>query len=109
MSWGFEMSWIQKLYETYESCKGLELGGAAVLLPVSHAFQQAHIEVTLDISGKFESARTIGKIETAIPATEASAGRVGTRPPPHPLCDKIQYCAGDYASYGGAKPAFFAE
>ena len=33
MSWGFEMSWIQKLYDTYETCKGLELGGAAVLLP----------------------------------------------------------------------------
>jgi len=109
VSWGFEMSWIQKLYDTYETCKGLELSGAAVLLPVSHAFQQAHIEVTLDIRGQFESARTIGKVETAIPATEASAGRVGIRPPPHPLCDKVQYCAGDYASYGGAKPAFFAE
>jgi CRISPR-associated protein Csd1 len=108
VSWGFEMSWIQKLYETYESCKGLELRGAAVLLPVSHAFQQAHIEVTLDISGKFESARTIGKVETVMPSTEKSAGRTANCAP-HPLCDKIQYCAGDYASYGGAKPAFFVE
>lgn len=102
------MSWIQKLYDTYELCKGLELGGAAVLLPVSHAFQQSHIEVTLDASGKFESAKVIGKVETSMPSTEKSAGRT-TNCAPHPLCDKIQYCAGDYASQGGTKPTFFAE
>lgn len=101
------MSWIQKLYETYEQCKGHEPEGAERLLPVSHTFQQAHVEITLDSHGNFNSARTLGKEETVIPATEKSAGRTGKVPPPHPLCDKVQYCAGDYTEMGGGKPSFF--
>lgn len=103
------MSWLHKLKETYDACRGSEPEGIEKLLPVSHAYQHAHIEVTIDSFGNFESAKFIGKIETAIPATEASAGRVGTKPPPHPLCDKVQYCASDYPDFGGAKPSFFTE
>lgn len=103
------MSWIQKLYETYEQCKGHEPEGAERLLPISHTFQQAHVEITLDSHGNFKSARTLGKEETIIPATEKSAGRTGKAPPPHPLCDKVQYCAGDYIEMGGGKPSFFEE
>lgn len=103
------MSWIHKLHDTYEACLGHEPDGAERLLPVSHAYQQAHVEITLTSDGKFESARAIGKVETAIPATEASAGRVGTKPPPHPLCDKVQYCAKEYPDWGGKKPSFFPE
>ncbi len=103
------MSWVQKLYETYEQCKGHEPEGTERLLPVSHTFQQAHVEVTLDSQGNFKSARTLGKEETVIPATEKSAGRTGKAPPPHPLCDKVQYCAGDYTDMGGGKPSFFSD
>lgn len=103
------MSWIHKLHDTYEACLGHEPDGAERLLPVSHAYQQAHVEVTLTGDGKFESARAIGKVETAIPATEASSGRTGKAPPPHPLCDKIQYCARDYSAWGGGKPSFFKQ
>lgn len=103
------MSWIQKLYETYEQCKGREPPGTGTLLPVSHSIQQAHVEITLDAQGKFKSARAIGKVETVIPATEQSAGRTGRTPPPHPLCDKIQYCAVDYPETGGGKPSFYKE
>jgi CRISPR-associated protein Csd1 len=103
------MSWIQKLYETYEQCKGHEPEGAERLLPVSHTFQQAHVEITLDAQGNFKAARTLGKEETVIPATEKSAGRTGKAPPPHPLCDKVQYCAGDYTEMGGGKPSFFKD
>jgi CRISPR-associated protein Csd1 len=103
------MSWIQKLYETYEQCKGHEPEGAERLLPVSHTFQQAHVEITLDAQGYFKAARTLGKEETVIPATEKSAGRTGKAPPPHPLCDKVQYCAGDYTEMGGGKPSFFKD
>ncbi|PKM08757.1 MAG: type I-C CRISPR-associated protein Cas8c/Csd1 [Gammaproteobacteria bacterium HGW-Gammaproteobacteria-4] len=103
------MSWIQKLYETYEQCKGHEPEGAERLLPVSHTFQQAHVEVSLDSLGNFKSARTLGKEDTVIPATEKSAGRTGKAPPPHPLCDKVQYCAGDYTEMGGGKPSFFKD
>lgn len=101
------MGWIQKLHETYEACRGCEPEGSDKLLPVSHAQQQAHVEITLDASGNFVSASAIGKQETVIPATETSAGRTGKLPPPHPLCDKVQYCAADYPAYGGSKPSFF--
>ena len=103
------MGWIEKLHETYEQCKGNEPEGAERLLPVSHTFQQAHVEITLDSQGNFKSARTLGKEETVIPATEKSAGRTGKAPPPHPLCDKVQYCAGDYTDMGGGKASFFKD
>lgn len=103
------MSWIHKLHDTYEACLGHEPDGVERLLPVSHAYQQAHVEITLAGDGKFESARAIGKVETAIPATEASSGRTGKAPPPHPLCDKVQYCARDYSDWGGGKPSFFKQ
>ncbi|HUX82150.1 MAG TPA: type I-C CRISPR-associated protein Cas8c/Csd1 [Halothiobacillus sp.] len=103
------MSWVQKLYETYDQSKGRESPGTSTLLPVSHSIQQAHVEITLDEHGNFISARTIGKEETTIPATEQSAGRTGRTPPPHPLCDKVQYCAADYPEMGGSKPSFFKE
>jgi CRISPR-associated protein Csd1 len=103
------MSWIQKLHETYEQCKGREPPGAERLMPISHTPQQAHIEITLDADGNFKNARIVQKEETVIPATEQSAGRVGIKPPPHPLCDKVQYCAADYPEHGGGKPSFFKE
>lgn len=102
------MSWIQKLYETYEACKGHEPDGSVRLLPVSHSYQQAHVEITLDGKGNFESVRFIGKIETAIPATEESAART-TNCAPHPLCDKVQYCASDYQNRGGSKPSYYKD
>jgi len=103
------MSWIQKLYETYEQCKGHEPPGSVRLMPISHNPQQAHIEITLDVDGNFKGARIVQKEETVVPATEKSAGRTGSKPPPHPLCDKVQYCANDYLAHGGGKPSFFKE
>lgn len=97
------MSWIQKLYETYEQCKGHEPPGSARLMPISHTPQQAHIEITLDIAGNFKGARVVQKEETIIPATEASAGRSGSACAPHALCDKIYYCGKDYPKFGGKK------
>ncbi len=102
------MAWIEKLYATYEACKGQEPPGAE-LMPVSHTQQQAHIEITIDGTGNFKEARIVQKEETVIPATEESAGRTGKSPPPHPLCDKVQYCARDYEAFGGTKPPFFEE
>ncbi|MDO9226019.1 MAG: type I-C CRISPR-associated protein Cas8c/Csd1 [Pseudomonadota bacterium] len=102
------MSWIQKLYETYEQCKGHEPPGSEPLMPISHTPQQAHIEITLDAAGNFKGVGIIEKVETVIPATEKSAGRTRAIEP-HPLCDKVQYCAADYADHGGEKPAFFKE
>jgi CRISPR-associated protein Csd1 len=102
------MSWIQKLYETYELCAGAPQFKGRPPLPVSHAEQQAHIEIVLDQNGSFQRAVSIAKETTVVPATEASAGRTNT-PAPHPLCDKIQYCAADYKEFGGDKEPFFAQ
>ena len=102
------MSWIQKLYNTYENIENKEIAmKGAILLPVSHTLQQAHIEVVIDGEGNFLRAKVIPKEETILPATESSAGRAGSNPVPHPLADRIRYCAKDYPDFGGEKKHFF--
>src|ERR1035437_7672531 len=100
------MSWIQKLYETYEVCADAPQFEKEPLLPVSHTEQHAHIEIILDQSGDFQRAAVVAKENTVFPATEKSAGRTN-EPVPHPICDKIQYCAADYKGFGGTKESFF--
>src|SRR5205807_1835502 len=104
-----KMSWIEKLYETYEACDGASQFADAPLMPIHHVAQQAHIEIVLDSSGNYLRAKVLEKEETIVPATEGSAGRTGKKPPPHPLCDKIQYCAADYLAFGGEKESLHAE
>ena len=105
------MSWIQKLYRTYESI--LEQGvtdDAEPLTPVGHTIQNAHIVIVIDGQGNFQTARVMPpKTAILLPVTESSESRSGTKPPPHPLADKIQYVARDYIDYGGSKSAFFEE
>lgn len=104
------MSWLLDLYRTYES----NLGQVGVLekrrndqeftlLPISHTTQNAHIEVEVTEDGEFHSARVLQKSEasTLIPCTEDSASRAGAVIAPYPLHDKLSYCAGDFAAYGG--------
>ncbi|NSW92367.1 MAG: type I-C CRISPR-associated protein Cas8c/Csd1 [Firmicutes bacterium] len=106
------MSWIQKLYETYENCQSM-VGKSTddnntPLLPICHTTQIAQIEVTIDQEGNFKRARVVPKddAKTIIPCTEDSGGRTsGLRP--HPLCDKLQYVAADYQQYGGSKKPCF--
>ena len=102
------MSWMQKLFETYEACSQnsaytdppqVEDGSkeAPALMPISHTSQQAHICVTLDAAGNFVRAELMPlKSYFFIPATEESAGRTGKKVAPHPLIDKVHYCASDY-------------
>ena len=86
------MSWIQKLYETYDRCAGQPQFDKNPLMPVDHAEQQVHIEITLNGSGKFRSASVVEQETTFIPATEKSAGRTsGTVA--HGLADKLKYVA----------------
>ncbi len=100
------MSWIQKLYETYDQCYDAPQFSNQPLLPISHAIQQAHIEVTLDHKGNFRRAKIVQKVETILPATEKSAARTSGEAP-HPLCDKIQYCGSDYPMHGGKKKSYY--
>ena len=102
------MSWIQKLYETYERCIGHEPDPTHRLMPVSHTTQQVQIEIVLDSVGVFRRARVLDKSEstTLIPCTERSGGRSGKAPINHPLCDKLQYLAADFIAFGGEVDRF---
>ena len=75
------MSWIQKLYDTYENCSS-EVGVVkdiekTPLLPIAHSTQNAQIEIVINGKGDFIRARLLEKDEsiTVIPVTEASATR----------------------------------
>ena len=102
------MSWMQKLYRTYESI--LEQGvtdDTEPLTPVGHTIQNAHIVIVIDGQGNFQTARVMpSKTAILLPATESSENRTSGEAP-HPLADKIQYVAKDYADYGGEKKAYF--
>ncbi len=101
------MSWIHKLYETYENCQAV--AGKIVsekempMLPICHTTNEAQIEIVIDQQGNFRRARVVPKERamTIIPCTETSGGRTGKKPVTHPLCDKFQYVAEDFTQYGG--------
>ena len=102
------MSWIYKLYETYENCKS-EVGVVGTdkripLLPIAHSTQNAQLEIILNGDGDFIRSRVLEKDEavTIIPVTEDSATR-SSGIAPHPLCDKLKYVAGDYTDYVSKK------
>lgn len=105
------MSWIQKLYETYEHSAGHEPEGFEPLMPICHTTQQAQIEIVLDANGFFKRAAVIEKTQgtTMIPCTEGSAGRAGSKPVNHPLCDKLQYVAKDFVAFGGEVTSGFSK
>ena len=109
------MGWLERCYETYEKNQS-EVGAPAMrgdreapmLLPVAHTTQKAQVEISLSGSGEFLSARVLRPDEatTVIPCTEESSARTSGLVP-HPLADKLQYCAGDYADFGGQKKSDF--
>jgi len=92
------MSWMAKLYETYEAGIGLQLSDSEKLMPISHTIQNAHINIVIDGEGSFKRASILEKTQIVLPATEKSASR-SSGEAPHPLADKIQYVAKDYKSY----------
>jgi CRISPR-associated protein Csd1 len=100
------MSWLARLYETYEQAQqfAADLPQEQQLMPVSHTVQNAHINIVIDGNGNFLRAEVLEKTQIELPATEQSAGR-SSGLAPHPLADKIQYVAGDYAGFGGRKSA----
>ncbi|MCK5542678.1 MAG: type I-C CRISPR-associated protein Cas8c/Csd1 [Desulfobacterales bacterium] len=102
------MSWMAKLYDTYEAGAALDLPEKEHLMPISHTLQNAHINIVIDGDGNFKRASVLEKTQIVLPATEKSAGRSGRKPPPHPLADKIQYVAKNYLDYGGSI-SFYSE
>jgi CRISPR-associated protein Csd1 len=108
--------WMQKLSETYDNSQ-TQIGYSdqpkqRPLLPICHITQQAHIEIMIDGNGNFRRARVItdkSDSVTIIPSTEGSGSRSGSKPENHPLCDKLQYVAGDYTKYGGTVTSGFSK
>src|SRR5690554_5198909 len=100
------MSWMAKLYDTYEQAMKLELPEDKRLMPISHTLQNAHINIQIDENGNFLRAKVLEKTQIVLPATERSAGR-SSGEAPHPLADKLQYVAADYAKFGGKKKNYF--
>ncbi|HHX62483.1 MAG TPA: type I-C CRISPR-associated protein Cas8c/Csd1 [Epulopiscium sp.] len=95
------MSWITMLDETYDNIKKQNGDG---LLAVAHSEQNAHIEIILNEDSVMIGANFVARENavTLIPVTEASASR-SSGITPHPLCDKLQYLAGDYEDYTDKK------
>jgi CRISPR-associated protein Csd1 len=111
---GSKMNWMQSLYETYEQCAkrglvGYVSGTKRPLLPICHITIQAHIEVVIDGCGNFRRAQLVSKDDavTIILKERTSASRSGSKPECHPLCDKLQYLAGDFVRYGGTVTSGF--
>lgn len=105
------MSWMQKLYKTHEAIVSLPTsGGSGDSTPESHTTARVHIEIVLGGEGNFKRASVVDKTDatSAIPCTEASAARAGTKPAPHPLCDSLQYIAADFRAHGGRVTSGFA-
>lgn len=100
------MSWMAKLYDTYEHAMTLDLPDHKRLMPISHTLQNAHINIQIDGDGNFLGATVLEKTQIVLPATESSAGR-SSGEAPHPLADKLQYVAADYAKFGGNKKHYF--
>jgi CRISPR-associated protein Csd1 len=100
------MSWMEKLYQTYEAGVLLDLPQAQLPMPTSHTLQNAHINIVLDGEGNFKRAAVLEKTQIVLPATESSASR-SSGEAPHPLADKLQYVAKDYQQFGGQKKAYF--
>lgn len=105
------MSWLQQLHDVYETCYGREPAGSTRLMPIAHTTQLAQLEIVLDGEGNFRRASVLDRERstTLIPCTEASGGRAGSKPTNHPLCDKLQYIAGDYLAHGGEVTSGFAK
>lgn len=93
------MSWLEKLYQTYENCSATE----ELLLPPFHMRNNTHIEIRIDGKGMFIDAKREEIKNTTIPCTEKSEIRTSSISA-HPLCDKIQYIAQDYK---GSKKSYF--
>lgn len=90
------MSLMSALYETYDNLSQSPPDG---LLPIAHSTQKFDLEVNIGINGDFISALKLDGEQTVIPVSEKSMVKSGKHPINHPLCDKLQYLAGDCQKY----------
>lgn len=110
------MSWLQRLYQTYELASQNEEIQAqeSSLMPYYHVNQNVQIIVTINDKGDFVNAEVCrddnGRVKSkylAIPATNDSANRTSGAVA-HPLSDKLQYVGKDFHEYSdGSKKDFY--
>lgn len=102
------MSWMKKLYETYDEIQRHYSQENNTLTPIAHTTQTAHIQIILNEQGEFQTAEVMPpKTAIILPVTEASESRTSGEEP-HPLADKIQYVAQDYPKYDDGKKPYFS-
>jgi CRISPR-associated protein Csd1 len=101
------MGWLTELNAVYDQV--MKNSKDDKPLPLYHIANNAPLTVTLDGNGNFRSARLLGKgkeekenWQTCMPCTEKSAART-SGVEAYPLCDKLEYVAGDYAEYAEGK------
>ena len=97
------MNWIGALcdlYEKNENLAGILKENEPVLLPLYHTTVAAQITVVIDGEGNFHRAELVDETDkqTIIPVTEKSSSRTAGKEA-HPLCDNLEYLAGDYNTY----------
>lgn len=97
------MNWIGELcdlYEKNENLAGILKENEPVLLPLYHTTVAAQITVVIDDEGNFRRAELVDETDkqTIIPVTEKSSSRTAGKEA-HPLCDNLEYLAGDYNTY----------
>lgn len=97
------MNWIGELcdlYEKNENLAGILKENEPVLLPLYHTTVAAQITVVIDGEGNFRRAELVDETDkqTIIPVTEKSSSRTAGKEA-HPLCDNLEYLAGDYNTY----------
>lgn len=92
------MSLLQQACDTYDYAEKAHVGRyeadkEAPLAPICHIIATAMIEITINADGQYVQGSEVDddNAKTIIPATEDSAGRSGTIPKPHPLCDYLEY------------------
>lgn len=107
------MSWINKLFDTFNANVQHigDVNDPVPLLPLCHTIQNAHIEVVIDQNGEFLRASVVNRenAPTIIPCTESSSSRAGKKPKGHPLCDSLQFVAGDFSKFGGIVTSGYAK
>lgn len=95
------MGWMQRLVQTYDAMQGTNAFEEAEhpLVPVGFIGKKAAIHVVLTEEGTFAYAVRFekGKEVQVVPCSPKAEGRAGTKPDPFPLCDELQYVAGDFS------------
>ncbi|ASP16405.1 CRISPR-associated protein, Csd1 family [Neisseria sp. oral taxon 020 str. F0370] len=87
------MSWMSKLYQTYEYAQKQNLDDEDLALPF-HMPKAAHLKVVLNDKGELVCAeRFDGKKQVPIQVTEKSSKRSGSTIAPYALHDNLQYIA----------------